>query len=310
MDSPTDLAFDEATSTLYVSCIAGMPPGGTGTGFVFSLDLTDPALPVFGSYLAVNDGSTLDQGSVVSPMSLFYDSNLSSLWILSVDALNVTRPLEVGALAVTGTAGLGYLNGYLEFRGTDFSVSSLASKLHVDVTRRRLYLTNSPGVEVFDTTSMKHLYTFGGFGQDESSDVPDSGTTLPPTASLVMSVVSDTLTVDGVDINFLLFTDLTNNRVVRVGENLYEGENIVVFTAMEFDVPISLHGYLVKGSLSSSKVIIEYRTSTTGAWQVLSPTDSVPAREWFQFRLKIASDLSDMIQRRAIHEILVVGEQE
>jgi len=131
-----------------------------------------------------------------------------------------------------------------------------------------------------------------------------------PISGKVTAVASDILTVDGVQVNMALFSDGTNNRIVRVGENLYEGENVVTFVAEALTVPLSLHGYLVKGTLSSDKVRIEYRTSATGVWQVLSQTDSVPASDFFQFRLKVVAELQDILQNRSISEVIVIGEQE
>jgi len=309
LDTPTDLAYDPETSTLYVSCGGvSIPVGATGPGFVASFNLAALPAITFGQYVALNNGQSLHQGQVVLPSGLYYDPEISSLWILSSDSLNTSRPFEVGALSVTGLSSNGYLRGYLEFRGNGFAVTA-ASKIHVDVNRRRLYLTNSPGVEVFDLVTLKHLYTFGYYGIDENSSNRNSPYFFPSTG-VVQAVGSDILSVDGVLLNFSLFHDSTNNRIVRFSENSYEGENLVLFSPMEFTVPVSLHGYLVKGTVASSKVQVEYRTSSTGVWQILSQTDSVPASDFFQFRLKVNADLRDLIRETSIKEVIVIGEQE
>jgi len=309
LDTPMDLAFDAATSTLYIACGGvSTPPAATDPGFVASFNLTVPATPVFGQYVAVNNGGSLHQGQVILPTGLFYDDTLGALWILSADSTNLARPFEIGALSVTGLTSNRFLKGYIEFRGRTFAVNA-ASKIHVDVGRRRLYLTNSPGVEVFDLVTMKHLYTFGYFGQDENATNQNAPFFAPLTGQ-VQAVGADVLTVDGVLVNLVLFNDATNNRLVRVGENSYEGENVVIFTATEYTVPVSLHGYLVKGTIASSKIQMEFRTSSTGAWQILSQTDSVPASDYFQFRLKINADLRDIIQENSVREVIVIGELE
>lgn len=308
LDSPQDLAFDASTSTLYVACSGGTPPGATGVGFIASFNFSAPPVLTFGSYVAINDGSDLHQGSVVDPRGIFYDSTLSALWVLSANTTNLSRPFEIGALSVTGLASNKYLVGYIEYRGRDFQIRD-ASKLHVDVARRRLYVTNSPSAEVFDVATMRHLYTFGSFGQDENSNNLNAAVFNPMTGSL-SSVCSDTLLVDGTLVSCLLFQDATNDRLVRIGENSYEGDNRATFVSMTFGVPLSLHGYLVKGNIASSKITIEYRTSSTGIWQVLSQTDSVPASVYFQFRVRINSDLSDVIGSRSIREILIIGKHE
>jgi WD40 repeat protein len=310
LDTPTDLAFDSVTNTLYISCAQGIAAsaGGTGNGFVCSFDLTIPAAPVFGSYIVVNQGTDLHQMSVALPQGLAFDPTLGALWVLSYDSTNIARPYEIGAVSVTGLVSDGYLVGYVEFRGRSFATRT-AQKIHVDVGRRRLYLTNSPGVEVFDLVTMKHLYTFGSYSQDENSANPNSGKFSPVTGA-VSAVAADVLSVDGVLINFALFADSTNNRIVRVGENIYEGENVITFNSATYAIPVSLHGYLVKGDLATDKIQVEYRTSSTGAWQILSQTDSVSASTFFQFRLKVNPDLSDVIAERAIKEIVIVGRQE
>lgn len=170
-------------------------------------------------------------------------------------------------------------------------------------------MTNSPGVEVFDLLTSKHLYTFGYFGTDESSANRNSPF-FNPQAGLVQAVGSDVIPVDGVLINCALFSDSTNNRIVRVGENSYEGENVVIFSSMSFTVPVSLHGYMVKGTISSSHLQLEFRTSSSGTWQILSQTDSVPASSFFQFRLKVNADLRDIIRENSVREIIVIGELE
>lgn len=309
LDTPLDLAFNSATSTLYVACGGtATPPGSADPGFVASFNLVAPATPTFGQYVALNNGASLHQGQVILPSGLFYDSALGALWILSVDSSNDARPFEIGALAVTGVASNRFLKGYVEFRGSDFALNA-ANRIHVDVGRRRLYVTNSPGVEVFDLVTMKHLYTFGYYGVDENA-ANRNAPTFSPQTGLVQAVGSDVVSVDGVLVNCALFNDSTNNRLVRIGENSYEGENVVIFNAMEFTVPVSLHGYLVKGTISSSKIQMEFRTSSTGAWQILSQTDSVPSSTYFQFRLKVNADLRDIIQENAIREVIVIGEVE
>lgn len=309
LDSPQDLAFNPTNSTLYVACAGvSMPPGASAPGFVASFDLS--ALPVvtFGQYVAINKGQSLHQGQVRTPLSLFYDSSLGSLWILSSAPLDLNRPFEIGALSVTGLSSNNFLKGYVEFRGPSYTLTS-STRIHVDVSRRRLYVTSSPGIEVFDLVTLKHLYTFGYFGVDESSDHPES-LGFSPSTGAIQAVCSDILTVNGVQVNCALFNDVTNNRLVRIGENSYEGDNVVYFTAMTLTVPVALHGYLVKGSISSTKVQVEYRTTPTGTWQLLSQTDSVPSSLFFQFRTKIKADLKDIISSTSIKEIIVIGVQE
>lgn len=309
LDTPVDLAYNSATSTLYVACQgAALPPSATNPGFIASFVLSALPLVTFGQYVAINQGGSLHQGQVSLPLGLAYDPTLGSLWIISSDSANMVRPIEIGALSVTGPASNRYLKGYIEFRSTTYTINS-ASRLHVDINRRRLYVANSPGVEVFDLVTMKHLYTFGYFGVDESSLVKNSGV-FSPTTGEVRAVCSDILVVDGVQINLALFNDFTNNRLVRVGENSYEGENLVLFSPMTLLVPVALQGYLVKGNIASSKVQVEYRTSLTGAWQLLSQTDSVPASLFFQFRMKITADIRDIIKENSVKEIIVIGEQE
>lgn len=325
LDIPVDLAVDEANSILYIACQGGMAPGATAVGFVGSFDLTPlPAVPTFIDYVAINTGDgTLPQAEITAPQGLHYDPTLSALWILNDLTASTGSPypvgfpyMEAGALSVSAAgASDGFLDAHIDGRTEDYWLRQQDTKLHLDNDRRKLYIGNVGGVEVFDLATLKHQLHFGYFSGDTALVASSSTSPLVPPATFpsvndASSVASDILSVDGTLRNLVLFTDATNNRFVRVPEDAYLGANIVTFSEMTFTVPLSLHGYLVKGTLASSKICIEFRTVSAGVWQRLDQTDSVPASLFFQFRVRVTPDLVDIIEEKAIKEIVIVGEQE
>lgn len=324
LDSPVDLAADETNSILYVACQGGLAPGATSPGLVASFDIsTLPAAPVFASFVAINTGNgTLPQGEITVPRGLFYDITLSALWILNDLTTNAGSPypagfpyMEAGALSVDiAGASESFLDAHIDGRTENYWLRQQDTKLHLDNDRRKLYIGNVGGVESFDLATLKHQLHFGYYSEDTSLLSGSVSPLVPPatfpSVSDSNSVAADIVTIDGAFRNLILFTDGTNNRFVRVPEDAYLGDNLVTFNEMTFTVPLSLHGYLVKGTLSSSKVCVEYRTVTSGVWQRLAQTDIVPASLFFQFRLRVTPDLSDIIDEKSVKEIVIVGTQE
>ena len=325
LSGPVDLAFDPDTSTLYVACTEGTPPSSTGPGYIASFNASDLPLsaPVFIDYVAINSGDgTLPQGQVTIPVSLHFDASLQSLWVLNDLTTNTNNPfqtgypyMEAGALSVTTGVSNNFLTAHIDGRSSEYWLRLQDTKLHLDEERRKLYVGNEGSVEVFDLTTLRHQMTFGYYSNDSkliggnplTPQVPHMSSSSVAQSS---SVASDILSVDGSVRNLVLFTDLTNNRFVRYPEDAYLGDNIVTFEALSYSVPVSLHGYLVKGTIPSSKVCIEFRTSATGTWQRLAQTDSVPASDFFQFRIRVTPDLVDIIDEKSIKEVVIVGEQE
>ncbi|RLB61644.1 MAG: hypothetical protein DRH08_13620 [Deltaproteobacteria bacterium] len=325
LTSPVDLAIDETNSILYVACAAGVAPGSSGIGFVASFDVSDiPTAITFVDYVAFDEGNgTLPQGETTVPIGLFYDDTDSSLWILNDLTTSSGTPypagfpyLEAGALSVSDAgASNGFLTAHIDGRTEDYWLRQQDTKLHMDVDRRKLYIGNVGGVEAFDVATLKHQLHFGYYSGDSGLVGGSSMSPLVPPAAFpsinaANAVASDVLSVDGSLRNLILFTDGVNNRFVRVPEDAYLGDNVVTFSELNFSVPLSLHGYLVKGNIPTSKVCVEYRTTSTGSWQQLAQTDSVPASSYFQFRVRVTPDLIDIIEEKSISEIVIVGEQE
>jgi len=324
LDSPVDLAFDETNSILYVSCLGGTPAGATGPGYIASFDVSALPTVTFGSFVAINTGDgTLPQGEITAPRGLHFDPTLSSLWVFNDLTANANTPyptgypyVEAGAISVSAAgASNSYLTGHIDGRSTSYWLRQGNSKLHLDDERRKLYIGNFGSVEVFDLATLKHQLTFGYLSTDTTLVATQPLTpALPPSTfpsvQTATAVASDILTVNGAVRNLALFTDDTNNRFVRIPEDAYLGDNLVTFEEMTFTVPLSLHGYLVKGTLPTSKVCIEYRTVSSGAWQRLEQTDMVPASTFFQFRVRVTPALTDILEEKSIKEIVIVGEQE
>ena len=322
LSTPVDLAFDNATSTLYVACTGGTPPGASSTGYVASFDLsTMPLAPVFTSYVAIHGANgTLPQGEVASPVSIFFDPTLQSLWVLNDLSATPSNPypsgypyVEAGAISVAAGVSASFLTAHVDGRSEDYWLQHTGTKLFIDDDRRKLFIGNVGSVEMFDLQTLKHQYSYGYMATDASHEGPQTThphylSSFTAAVSRSSSVLSDTLSVDGYARNLLLFTDTENHRFVRLPEGAYRGSNVITFSGNSYQVPVSLHGYLVKGNIASDKVCIEFRTSATGVWQKLSQTDSVCASDYFQFRVSVTPSLSDLVEQKSIREVVIVGE--
>ena len=302
LDTPVDLAFDAATSTLYICSDTGVAPTGTGVGYIASYDLTTPATPAFGSYIAINAGGALLHGQVSAPKNIVFDSVLNALWVTSHTA---TTP-EVGAISVAGLTTPGYLVAYLETRGIGYDIVPSGMWL---TSNRKLYVSAASTVEVFDVATLKHVRTYGQHAIEDT--VTDTSTEVDLDFGALSSIVVDTVTIGGVSVTTLMVGDSGNRRIVRFSENTFDQDSYITFNSATFGVPVAIHGYLLQGSIPAENVVLEYRTSATGLWQVLSGTDDVPGVTFLQFRLRVRLSSGVPLQSSYdISHIIVVGEQE
>ena len=302
LHTPKDLAFNSTTNTLYICSDTGVGTGGTGAGYVVSYNLTTPASPVFGSFLAVNAGESLLHGQVNAPTKLAFDPDRLALWIASEGAL-ADSP-EVGALAVVGLTSPGYLVGFVETRGSNYDLASIKGMwLGSD---RKLYLGSFSIIEVFDTLTFKHNRSYGKFTTEDTATITSRDLELQ--FSSVSSIAFDTVTVDGTEVTTLLVADAGNRRLLRFSENTFDADSYVTFNSQTFDVPVAIQGYLVQGSIPASSVGLEYRTSDIGAWQTLSAIDVVPGSLFLQFRLKMRLSSEDIINEASVKQIVIIGE--
>jgi hypothetical protein len=299
LHTPTDLAFDPTTSTLYICSDTGVGTGGTAPGYIVSYNLTTPATPVFGSFIAVNAGGSLLHGQVNAPMYINFDPVKNALWV----ATDTGGTPEIGALAVTGLTSPGYLVGYLETRGTDYDMLQVTG---LWFGSNKIFAISPISLEVFDTVTYKHIRSYGTFATEDSSTVTSADVNLD--FSLLSSIAFDTVTVDGTSVTTIIVGDTGNRRIIRFSENTFDNDSYVTFAANTFSVPVSIQGYVLQGTLVNTNVVVEYRTSDTGNWQELSTIDSVPGSLYLQFRLRLRLNSKDSVKTLTLKQVVIIGE--
>ncbi len=299
LHTPTDLAFDSATSTIYVCSTTGVGTGGTAPGYIVSYNLTVPGTPVFGSFIAVNAGGSLLHGQVNAPNYLHFDSVKNALWVVT-DAAGTP---EIGALAVAGLTSPRYLVGYLETRGTDYDLLQVTG---LWFGSNKLFAISPASLEVFDTVTFKHIRSYGTFATEDSATVTSSDVNLD--FSLLSAIAYDAVTVDGTVVNTLIVGDTGNRRIIRFSENTFDNDSYVTFAAQTFTVPVSVQGYVLQGTLTNTNVVVEYKTASTGNWQELSSVDSVPGSLYLQFRLRLRLNSKDSVKTLVLNQVVIIGE--
>lgn len=300
LHTPADLSFSTTGNTLYICSDTGVGTGGTGAGYVVSYNLTTPASPVFGSFLAVNAGESLLHGQVNAPKNIFYDSVRLALWITSSTS---TAP-EIGALSVSGLSSPGYLVGYIESRGTSYDLTTVTGMwLGTD---RKLFVSSGSNIEVFNTANFKHVRSYGKFATEDTATI--TSTDLDLDFSAISALAFDTLTIDGTSVTTILVGDTGNRRMLRFSENTFDLDSYVTFEPQTFLVPIAIQGYLINGTIPASSMSVEYKVSDTGAWQTLSQVDAVPGSLYLQFRIKIKLNSKDVVNTLTITQLVVIGE--
>lgn len=315
LSSPSDLAFDPASSVLYISCQAFAAPGAIGDGFIASFDFAIPATPTFVGYVAINNGGKLLHAQVDDPVSIFWDPDRSALWTVSG---SISTLWELGAISVSTTPGVsdGYLNGYIELSGLRRPGDSGSStytvvqpgRIHLRPSDRMLFVGDVDKVDVFDSENLVHYRTYGEYALEEKS-----GTTARRFAlafSGVTAVAADVISTPTVDLDLFLVAD-GNRRVVRISEIVYADGNLVGFTPITTAVPTRICGYLIRGTVDTSQVELEYRLDNTSSnWRILDTcSNPIDPSTYFEFRLRVFLSPLDIIQEKVIESIIVVGEQ-
>lgn len=301
LDTPVDLAFDATTSTLYVCSDTGTAPTGTGAGYIASYDMTIPATPVFGDYIAVNAGGLLLHGQVNAPKNIFFDSTLNAVWTIS----HVATTPEIGAIVVEGLTSPGYLLGYIETRGSGFDITPSNFWL----SSGKLYVTSTSSVEVFETTTFKHIRSYGQYTVEDTAT--NTSTDLDLDFGALSSIAVDTVSVDGVSVTTLVIGDTGNRRILRFSENTFDQNSYATFSSASFSVPVSLQGYVIQGNIPETDVAVEYKTSDTGSWQTLDKVDDVPGSLFLQFRVRVKLTSTSVVKDSYyIKQLIIIGKQE
>jgi len=303
LDSPVDLAVNEATNELWVACRAGQPIGATApNGFLAVYDLTVPAAPAWASIPSYyeTDGSLLHR-EVNQPSGLLLDPTLNAVWVANGGSS------EFGALSNTN----GDLIKFFEGRTLNYTLSAPGALKIRDLGAgtRWVYVanTNYGTIEVFDVQSQKHLHTYG-FRSAEDTTVSQTDFVFGSIGQAT-GVQPDTVTIDGVETEVIVVSDALNGRVQRINEEAYDSDNFVVYTPRTFTVPLHIIGWTVSGDVPTDLCTVYYRNSLTEEFRILDPITHVPYADWFQFKLAVRLERGRIVRPWYIKELVIIGEQ-
>lgn len=306
LTSPTSLAFNAATSMLYIGCPTGQPAGATASnGFVAAWDLTVPGTPVFNAipWFYSGTGSLLDS-QVHTPTSLYHDGTY--LWVVN------GNDSTVGAFSTTGT--LPPCQRFLEAQGPGYQLRSPRQVWVQTISGGygRVYVANSATgvVDEFDGVTFEHLHSYG---IRASEDNLNSYTRLSPytygALGQPVGVAWDQTTIDDQVTNVLVVADQLNGRIHRFNLDAYQNDNFVNFEEVTLGVPVELTGWSLDGTVPIGLVKVYYRTASTQQFRELSQDATTPASRTFQFRVAFHLDPEQFVAAWWFRNLTITGKQ-
>lgn len=297
LTAPTDLAFRVSTNELFIMCASGQPAGAiTPTGYITRFDLTVPAKPVFVDvYAKTSTNGSLTRLEVDAPTAIFVDGN--NLWVAN------GTPTEIGCIDLASDTSTLVFNA-ASFPSRPFASVGCLRVKQINSTKY-LYIFNgaygsvlvlslatNTVVNAFTFAAQtSHLLTYGLYG-DVTAGEPDA------------------VEVDGVVQQVVVATDLTNQRVVLLDEQVYLTTSQCVFNPSTFSVPVRLRGFSVAGTISPELVLVEYKPSSTAtSWRRLDAVADVNPSTYFAFRLTLRLPMGYPLDSGVIQRLIILAEQ-
>jgi hypothetical protein len=286
LNSPTCLAFEPGTSTLFIGCPVGQPAGATASnGFVARWDLTTPITPAFIDipWFYAGTGSLLDT-QVHTPTSLCYDGTY--VWVVN------GNDATVGAFS-TSTPPL--CVRYLEAAGPGYQLRTPQQVWvqALDGGYSRVYVANSltGTVEEFDGVTFDHLTSYGiRANEDNIVGYTRLSPYLYGALGQPVGVVRDQVVIAGQTTNVMVVSDALNGRLHRFNLDAYETDNFVNFEEVQYGVPVVVSDWSLDGTVPIDLVHVWYRTDSTQQFRELLQGASTPASRTFQFRVSFELD--------------------
>lgn len=307
--NPQGVAVDPATSRLFIANENGTPAGATlDRGYISTYDMVSPSLPLFVEtrFYYSTTGRLLDQ-QVTYPADIFFDSATNYLWVSNGGTTNEVGAFNMGVPAPT-------LIRYLAPAGSGYVFYS-PKQLFVDHQLggyTKIYVANSASgtIEEFDHVTLAHLNTYGyRASEDELNGLSRLSPAVYGALGEAIGVVSDRIFLDGQYVDVLLVSDVLNKRVQRLNLNAYSQDNFVNFEVLTLPVPISISGWTLSGTIPLELVRVEYRTSETEPFKLLSQETSLPAASTLQFRVGVTLDPNRFVKEWTITQLKVYGIQ-
>jgi hypothetical protein len=305
LNSPTCLAFDAATSMLYIGCPAGQPAGATASnGFVAAWDCSVPAVPVFDSIQLFYSGTgSLLDSQVHTPASLHHDGTY--LWVVN------GNDSTVGAFTMS-TPPL--CMRFLETSGPEYQFRSPAQVWvqSLDGGYARVYVANSVTgvVDEFDGVTFEHLAAYGiRASEDGLGAYTRLSTHVYGALGLPVGVVRDQVVINGQTTNVLVVADQLNGRLHRFNLDAYTSSNFVNFEEVQYGVPVIVDGWSLDGTVPLNLVTVLYRTDSSQQFRELQQGTTTPASRTFQFRVQFELDPEQFVSAWWFKTLTISGRQ-
>ncbi len=305
LNNPEAVAVDETNEKMYILNQDGQPAGATqDRGYVAVYDISTPATPVFLEHILyyVSSGSLLDV-EAAEANDIMFENGL--LWITNGNN-------EVGAIDVVNTPNR--CSKYIEPSGPGYTFRAPQQISQYTSTGgfQKVYVANGAAgtIEVFDGLTLQHQGSFGyRASEDELSGYNRLSSAIYGAVGYAKSVVADLAVIDEKDTNVMICGDTLNKRLHRFNLDAYNSDNIANFDLMTFNVPISLTGWSLSGTVPNDMVKVYYRFDETDSFQELTQDASTSSTSTLQLRITVQLDSRRFVRDWYITRLRVHGVQ-
>jgi hypothetical protein len=150
---------------------------------------------------------------------------------------------------------------------------------------------NTGTIEEFDGITFDHLATYGiRASEDNLNSYTRLSSSVYGALAQPQGVVARSVVIDGQTTSVLVSTDVTNVRLHQFNLDAYSADNYVNFDELVFDVPITIEGWTVVGTVPPDMMTVYYRFSKTEEFRELPQETSLPATARVQFRVAVQLD--------------------
>lgn len=314
LESPVSLAVDTTNDLLFIACEAGMPAGASAAnGFITIYDISTPSAPVHEqiSHFFNLTGSILD-GEINEPRDIFFDNTDNLLWVSNGGTVPVLD--EVGAFTIDVTTPVYTLTKYLDTQGSGYTFETQEQVWVQDLLGgfKRIYVANGTRgtLEEFDFNTLKHLASYGFRATTDSNTTdrfdPDVIFGAIGTSS---AMVADRIVIDDQEVDTIITSDPMNRRIHRFNLNAYTENNFANFQLLTFDVPVTVNGWSLSGTLPLDMVKVFYRFSETDEFRELPQDTTITSSSTLQFRVSVQLDTQRFVKSWIIRNLRISATQ-
>lgn len=303
LNNPKSVAVDETNAKMYILNQDGQPVGATqDRGYVAVYDISVPTTPVFIEHILyyASSGSLLDVEAAEANDILFHDG---LLWITNGNN-------EVGAIDVINTPNR--CSKYIEPSGPGYTFRAPEQVAQYTSVGgfQKIYVANGAAgtIEVFDGLTLQHQGSYGyRASEDELSGYNRLSSAIYGALGYAKSVAANVALVDEKETNVMICGDTLNKRLHRFNLDAYSSENLANFDLLTFNVPVSLTGWSLSGTVPIDMVKVYYRFDEVDPFQELTQDAATAATSTLQLRISVQLDSRRFVRDWYITRLRVHG---